>query len=640
MADTPVRDLDFDDIKASLKNYLRSQDTFKDYDFEGSSMNILLDLLAYNTHYQAFYANMIANEAFLDSAVVRNSVVSLAKHLNYTPRSIRASSITANVKYTPRQENSLSEAALVRTGGKYLQRGTPFVAKNADGKTVTFIPLENYRFEVVGGEFLARNVILYEGSLKLRSYIYNTKNSRQKIIIDDLNADISTLVVRVQKSVTDTQGSNDVWVRASDVNKLDGASTVYFVQEIEGGRWEVYFGDGVIGKAVENGNLVQIIYLSTSGPDANGIGNTDTATNPAFTSVNDTTFTASVIKDDNGTPQASSGGVEAETIESIKYYAPRNFQAQDRAVTADDYLAILAKEYSQRSDTFLVWGGEENDPPQYGKVFISIKPKNAAKLTITEKQSIARNILAGRNLVTVIPEVVDPDLTYLNMDITVRYDPVKIDVSAEGLSTFVRNNVIGYGEDTLDKFGANFRSSKFVSFVDDLTPSFNSTAISVVLEKRLEPQLGRTLPYTIKFDNPVKHPIDGYTPVVSSSAFYHLDLTSSLVTKPQVATYLDDDGYGNIRLYKVVNSQKTYFPGKIGTIDYAAGQIVLKSFSPIGIIDGSTTIKIRTEPANSDIYVRRNQVLLFNEDEINVTMIQEKTVIDRKASDTGFPFRI
>ncbi len=639
MANTPVRELDFDQIKQSLKDYLRGQEQFKDYDFEGSTMNILLDLLSYNTHYQAFYANMVANEAFLDSAVARNSVVSLAKQLDYRPRSKKSARVVVNVELVPISSTRSEPALTSVSGGKeYISAGTTFTARNSNGKSVSFVALDNNKFRVVGSRFLATNVTLNEGSLKTASFVVNTKDSLQKFIIDDTSIDIDTLTLRVQRSVTDTQGISDLWVRATDINTLNGDSTVFFVQESENGKWEIYFGDGIVGKAVENGNLISMVYLSTNGIDGNGIGNTDTATSPTFTSSNPE-YKVRVVQNDRGAPQGSFGGAEPETVDSIKYYAPRNYQAQDRAVTAEDYLALLAREYSLRSESFLVWGGEENDPPQYGKVFISIKPKNSAKLSITEKQSIANTILGQRNLVTVVPEVVDPDVTYINTEISVYYDPRATTATADVLATGVRTKVIEFSDTNLDQFGKNFRQSKFSSYIDSLDPAINSSSVTILLEKRIEPQFERTLPYTIKFDNKLFHPVDGYPSILDSSSFFYRDLTSSDVNKPTVAAYFDDDGYGNLRIYKRIGEERIYLSRKAGTVNYETGIVEIKAFSPIGIPDGSVEIKITVKPDQGDIFVRRNQVLVINPNEIDVNMIQEKTVIDRNASDSGFPYR-
>lgn len=635
MADTPIRDLDFDQIKNSLKDYLRGQEQFQDYDFEGSTMNILLDLLAYNTHYQAFYANMVANEAFLDSAVTRNSVVSLAKQLNYTPRSKKAARVNVSVELIPIEGARDAPAVITVAANKeILPIGKSFSARDPSGRSINFVTLENYTFRVIDGRFFVDNAVLYEGSLQTASFIVNSKDANQKFIIEDENIDIDSLIVRVQRSVTDSQGLDEVWTRVDDINKLDGNATVFFVQESEGNRWEIYFGDGVLGRSVENGNLISVVYLRTNGISGNGIGNTDTEQSPAFTteSTSTSTYVVSVSRGD-GIVQPSFGGADSETIESIKYYAPKNFQAQDRAVTTSDYLTALAKDYSIRSESFLVWGGEENDPPQYGKVFISVKPRNASKLSIQEKQSISRNILAPISMLTVTPEVVDPDVTYINPTVVVYYDQRKTISTSDVISQGIREKILQYGDENLDQFGKNFRQSKFSSYIDGLDQSINSSSTSIALEKRLEPQFGRSLPYTIKFDNSILHPIDGYPPVLSSSSFFFTDSNGS------VAAYLDDDGYGNIRVYKLVGRERIYIKRKAGTINYSDGLVELKSFAPLGTPDGNVEIKFTVVPERGDVFVRRNQVLVINDDAIDITVVPEGTIIDRNASDANFPYR-
>jgi hypothetical protein len=367
------------------------------------------------------------------------------------------------------------------------------------------------------------------------------------------------------------------------------------------------------------------------------VGNTDSAGSRTFSSIDN--YDVSVVTDENGTPQASYGGEDPESLESIRYYAPKSYQTQERAVTANDYLSILARDYSLRSDSFLVWGGEENDPPKYGKVFISIKPKNSSKLSVAEKQSISRSILRNKNVLTVIPEVVDPEVTYINPTILVYYDPMKTIVSSIELERAIRSRTITYSDENLNKFGSNFRLSKFSSYIDEQDPSINSNSVSILLEKRVEPLFNRTLPYTIIFDNALKHPMDGYPSILESTAFYYTDYTSTEVLKPSTVAYLDDDGYGVVRIYKVVNNTRVYLVNNTGTIDYQTGKIVLKSFAPLGIPDGSTTIKIRVVSDREDIFVRRNQVLEINSEGITVSAIQEKTVIDNKASDSSFLFR-
>ena len=349
-------------------------------------------------------------------------------------------------------------------------------------------------------------------------------------------------------------------------------------------------------------------------------------------STSTSTYVVSVSRED-GIVQPSFGGADSETIESIKYYAPKNFQSQDRAVTTSDYLTALAKDYSIRSESFLVWGGEENDPPQYGKVFISVKPRNASKLSIQEKQSISRNILAPISMLTVTPEVVDPDITYINPTVVVYYDQRKTISTSDVISQGIREKILQYGEENLDQFGKNFRQSKFSSYIDGLDQAINSSSTSIVLEKRLEPQFGKSLPYTIEFDNSILHPIDGYPPVISSSSFFFTDSNGS------VAAYLDDDGYGNIRVYKLVGQERIYIKRKAGTVNYSDGLVELKSFAPLGTPDGNVEIKLTMVPERGDVFVRRNQVLVINDDAIDITVVPESTIIDRNASDANFPYR-
>lgn len=642
MANTPIDSLDFDEIKRNLRDYLRGQDTFQDYDFEGSSLSIILDLLAYNTHYQAFYANMVASEAFLDSARKRNSVISLAKHLGYTPRSLKASRILVNVEYDPTKRDSNYSVAYSQASSRslYISRGTRFNARTSTGSTASFVTLDDFLIENINGSLIAKDVTLYEGLLRSQTFIYDTRDETQRLIIDDTSIDIDTITLSVSASINDTSGNSESWFRATDITVLNASSNAYFVQANEDGTWEIYFGDGILGRALENGNVIQVFYLSTRGPSMNGIGGDDLPESRSFRVVGEPWYVdVAVVTDNDGNPQPSYGGEDSESTDSIKFYSPKTYQAQERAVTANDYLSILARDYSLRSESFLVWGGEENDPPQYGKVFISIKPKNSAKLSITEKQAISRNILRQRNLMTVTPEVVDPDVTYINFTANVYFDPQKTNASANELARNIRTAVINYGQDNLNKFGSNFRSSKFSTEIDSYDSAINSSDISVILEKRLPLLFNRSLPYTLKYDNALNHPIPGYPSILSSSSFYYLDYTSDAVEKPQVESYLEDDGYGKLRIYKLVNEGKVYTVLNAGTVDYDTGTVVLKAFSPLGIPDGSVELKIRVVPSRDDIFVRRNQVLEINSDSITINAIEEKTVIDRSASDTKFPFR-
>ena len=635
-SNTPIQSLEFVEIKNNLKEYLSGQEQFKDYNFEGSALSIILDLLAYNTHYQAFYANMAANESFIDSAVMRPSVVSLAKHLNYTPRSKKAAQLLVDVVLTAGTVNESFTQSVIQ-GKQFIEQGTVFRGKDVDGKSVNFVALETYKAVRRSNENIVKDVTLYQGYLKQVSYIANTQGGTDaRFTIPDLNVDIDSVTVLVQKSQLDTTGSSQLWKRTTDINKLNSTSTVFFVQEGRDGLWEIYFGDGVVGKAVENGNVVTLRYLVTNGSAGNGIGFDETSVKRSITCNDSRVEEVRIKTDSNGKIQVSFGGQDSEDIESIRYYAPRNYQAQDRAVTTDDYKALLGREYASRADSFFIWGGEENDPPQYGKVFISIKPKVGTRLSTSEKQAIERTILGERNLVTITPEVVDPDILYINPSVTLYYDESKTTLNKSGMESRIVDLIKAFNTNYLGLFERNFRMSKFSSIIDGAAPAINSNSTDITLSKMFEPNLGRAAPYSIKFDNPILHPVDGYTPVLSSTMFGYQDATSPLENKPVVDCYLDDDGYGNVRIYKQVGSTKVVVNRNIGSINYSTGLVSLRNFKPENLDDGETDITVTVVPEKKDIFVRRNQIVIIDDLTISVTAIPEKTVIDRGASDSAF----
>lgn len=624
----PVDNLDFDAIKTNLKQFLKGQDRFKDYDFEGSGMNILLDLLAYNTHYQAFYANMVANESFIDSAVKRQSVVSLAKQLGYTPRSYKASTAVVDVVW-----NSPSAAfrAAVARGEVFITRGETFTATGG-GSVFTFLPLQNYKVLNEGDNCIARNVEIKEGRFQTFTYIVNESDTAQQFVIPETSIDTSTLRIRVTKSAKDITGINDIWQPVIDINSVDASTNAYFLQEIEEQRYQILFGDGLVGRKPTDGNAIIIEYLVTRADEANGV---QTFRYSGSLSNAEVTPVVTPILDNEGNPQVSFGGSEPEDIESIRYYAPRNYQAQERTVTAEDYKTILARDY-KTADSILVWGGEENDPPQYGKVFVSIKPQNASKLSTLEKLSIQNTILQRKNVLGITAEVVDPDYIYIVLDATVRYNPNGTNLSSTDLEQLVSDTIDAYALEKLGKFGLNFRFSKFASFIDSINQSFTSTDADIRIQKRFEPVVGRQGVYTIKFnfDNEIYHPLDGYPSVVSSTPFGYYDST----TGTNVDAYLEDDGYGNIRIYKFVGEEKIILSSEAGIIDYSTGTISLIDFNPTYILPStSTEIAVTVVPVSKDIFTRRNQIILFDKENSNITVVPDSFRLERRQTGSSFP---
>lgn len=632
-SNTPINSLDFDEIKSNLKEFLRGQTQFKDYDFEGSSLSIILDLLAYNTHYQAFYANMVANESFLDSAVIRNSVVSLAKHLDYVPRSKKAATLVVDVYYP----NDTATTDQVFKGTLFLEAGTLFRGVDENGKFINFVNLESMKVERRNGQNVAASVNLKQGILNRSSFVANTQEGNRPVFsIPDKDIDIDTLVARVSRSTTDSTGSGLLWNRVRDITRIDGTSPVFFVQQGRDSLWEMYFGDGIIGKALENGNVVTITYLKTSGSGGNNVGYDDSASARSIRPVGDTDISEVVVlTDDDGNPNPSFGGREQEDTQSIKFYAPKAYQAQERAVTSNDYLAILGREYSDRADSFFIWGGEESDPPQYGKVFISIKPKIGIRLSLQEKQSIERTILQGRNLVTITPEVVDPDVISIQPRVLFYYDEGKTTLSASTIEGRISDFILAYTAEQLGRFSKNFRMSRLTSAINASSPASISSSMTILISKELELNLGSAFTYKISFDNPLYHPLDGYTPILSSEMFGYRDTTSTALVQPNVDAFMEDDGFGNIRIFKLVGPQKVYLVLKAGTVNYETGAIVLSNFKPEYLADGETSLKVTVEPRNPDILARRNQILQLIDPQ--VTAVPERVIIDNNNSDSAFP---
>jgi hypothetical protein len=494
------------------------------------------------------------------------------------------------------------------------------------------MPMQNYKVVLEGNNCVARNVEIKEGRFQTFTYVVNGANPSQRFIIPESQIDTSTLRVRVVKSVKDTTGIVDVWALVTDINSIDASSNAYFLQSVETDKYEILFGDGIIGRKPDDGNAIIIEYLVTRADDANGVQNFRYSG-----SINGAGVTPSIVvaTDEKGIPQSSYGGSQPEDIESIRYYAPRNYQSQERTVTAEDYKTILTRDYTS-ADSILVWGGEESDPPQYGKVFVSIKPQNADKLSTLEKLSIQNTILQRKNVLGITPEVVDPDYTYLVLNMTVRYDSSLTKLSASDLETLMNTTVDAYMTERLGKFGLNFRFSKFVTYMDGINQSITSTNANIRLQKRFEPILGKSGIYTIKFnfDNEVYHPIDGYPSVLSSSAFGYLD-TDGIT---QVTAYMEDDGYGNIRIYKLVGSEKITLVEKAGTINYSNGTIGLIDFNPIYILPASSTeIALTIVPLNKDIFTRRNQILVIDKENSNITVVPDSFRTERQQTSSAFP---
>ena len=589
-----ISQLDFDGIKDNLKTFLSQQDEFTDYDFEGSGMNILLDVLAYNTHYLGYNANMLANEMYLDSADQRASVVSLAKQVGYTPKSATASQATIDVLV-----NNATGASIT------MSRGTTFTT-TVDDTSYSFVNNAEVIITPSDGVYKFSNLVVYEGTYLNYKYTANTTDTDQRFIIPNDNVDTTTLTVKVQESSSDS--TTNSYTLVTGITGLESTSKVYFLQEVENGRFEVYFGDGVLGQAIKDGNIVILDYITCNRDEPNGATTfTLSGTVGGFSNVTITTV------------GNAAGGNDPETIKSIKYNAPRDYTAQDRAVTADDY-KVLVKSLYANAQSVQVYGGEDAATPDYGKVYISIKAKSGSNLTEVTKDSIVAS-LKSYAVASVTPVIIDPETTYIILTTTFKYDSSLTTKDVSTLQTDVSDAITSYNTDTLEDFTGMFRYSAVGKIIDGADTSILSNITTIRLYKYITPTLNSALKYTLSFNNAFYNPHSEHNKtaggIVSSTGFKINDDSSTN------EHFLDDDGAGNMRVYYLSGTTRIYTSSTYGTIDYTTGEIILTSahITSISNVDGAASTKVRVfvKPDSNDIVPVRNQVLSIDTTNSTIT---------------------
>ena len=581
---TQVSNLDFNQIKTSLKEYMRAQSDFTDYDFEGSTLSVLLDTLAYNTYYTAFNTNMVVNELFIDSATLRDNVVALAKQLGYRPKS--ATSPTAYVSFTVTYTNATTDTELI------LKKGTGFTA-TYDNNVYNYVVLDDVKAQVANGVATFTDVAVNEGTQLTNTFVINSASKSQRFILDNRNIDTNTIRVKVYP----TGGSfNEPYLIADNILGVDGTSKVFFLDEIEDERYEILMGDGVLGKKLENNARIEVSYLITSGPESNGVRSfvfSGVLENP--NNVSPSSFSVTI----NSTV-AAAGGEEIESTAKIKYTAPKAYGTQERAVTADDYEAIVRKVYPATSD-IIIFGGEDQEPPQYGKVFIVLKPTDASYLTSLTKNKIVAD-LKKYVVASVEPQIVDPSILYVEMNSKIYYNSLITDQTP----TQIRDKVIGSIQSYIDtsdteKFNGKFRYSKFVGVIDDADISINSNLTSVMMRKDFYPQLNSTFYYEVCFQNAFDEDCDD--PVLSSTGF-------RVTEYPNFDVYVEDRDK-KIVLYRLdtITGEKVVLDSDIGDIDYVKGELKMYALT---IIKGSffdNRISLRVKPLSNDIKAMREVYL-------------------------------
>ena len=601
-----ISELDFDAIKVNLKNFLSKQSEFSDYNFEGSGFAILLDLLAYNTHYLGFNANMLANEMYLDSADIRANIVSLAKMLGYTPTSAKAPVASLDIIV-----NGPVGTTLV------MDKGTTFTT-SVDGTTYNYITNEEISTSPVDGVFKFSNVSVYEGTATQFRYTVDEQDPDQKFIIPSANADTSTLKVKVQTSLQDA--TSTTFTQVTGLTKLSDESAIYFLNETETGKFQVTFGDGVLGRKLQQGNIVILDYIVSNKSLSNGAKTfTPAGTIGGFSDIQVTT------------KSVSQGGSEAETKESIRYNAPLQYTAQDRAVTTSDYEGKVLSIYPN-AQSVSAWGGEDDETPVYGVVKIAIKAASGSTLTTQTKKDIVDR-LKEYNVGSITPQIVDPEVTSILLTCNAKFDAASTTKDAETLKSDIITKLTDYNTSTLQKFDSVFRYSKVVKEIDDADVSILSNITTLKIRKSFAPTLNSSLKYNVYFRNALYNPHTGHNSTMGGI----LSSTGFKVNGSDLEQFLDDDGQGNVRRYYLSGATRVYTNSTQGTIDYSTGAITINSLqvTTISNIRGSASsvIELTVQPSSNDIVPVRDQILEI--DIANSTINVDKDTFVGGASDAG-----
>ena len=598
MSNLRIAELDFDQIKTNLKNYLHAQNEFSDYDFEGSGLSVLLDILAYNTHYNAYLANMVVNEMFLDSAVKRSSAVSIAKHLGYTPVSARGAVANLDIVVT----NPTGLPAVLT-----MDRYTPFTS-TVDSTVYTFLTTEAKTATRVGSTYTFSGIDVTEGTLLSYSYVVSDTTPAAKYEIPSEGVDTTTIKVSVQTSASDT--ASTTYALTTDITGLDDTSTVYFLEQNPQGKYQIYFGDGVIGKALTAGNIISIQYLVSSG----SVVNVSSTVSQSFTAGSTIGGSSNIVTTVNSN---STGGADAEGITSIKFNAPRVNASKNRAVTATDYEALILANYAG-AESVSVWGGEDNDPPYYGKVMISLKPYSGYTISDATKESIKNNILKTKQAITVNPVFVDPSYSYVNLTADIGYNSSITTFSSDQIKSVVNSAILNYFSTNLQKFNKPYIHSALVQDILNTNTSITSAVLTLKLQKRFIPTLNTTNILSgdtaIKFRNTLK-------PGSISSSYFYISVNgvSTLVKITDLPNDNppSDTGSGVLRLINIVNN--TIVSTNIGSVNYGTGVVSISGITPTGIPTGIIDIRITAsiQEANYNLNVSRGEVLVLDDSTTN-----------------------
>ena len=589
--------LDFEQIKITLRDYLQSNSEFTDYDFEGSNLSTILDVLAYNTYINSYNANMIANEVFIDSATLRENVVALARNVGYLPRSRKSSRASINFfvdvsEITPNPANlTLRAGPVASTGGQF------------NGQSFVFGVPEDITVSVSDGIALFEGIEVYEGTYLSQSFVYSSRNKNQKFILPNSGIDLDSLVVSVRPSVDSsvsvkyTKQDN---LFSEDTNSVvNSNSNIYFIHEVSGEQYELIFGDGVFGKALEDGNIIDVSYILTSGSDGNGITNFTFSGSLYYTRNSvENTITSGISLLTSVNP--SSGGESIESIDSVRKFAPQVYATQNRALSANDYEILIPSKIYPETESISVFGGEDLVPPQFGKVFISIKPRNGDFVPNLIKQNIKRD-LKRYAVAGIVPEILDLKYLFVETRSNVYYNP-NLAPSSSFVSSKIQRDITAYSESSdLNRYGARFKYSKFLKVIDQSHESVTSNITTIEMRRDLRLATSETAEYAIDFGNQFHiKSMNGFN--IRSSAFRVLNINTDVYLFDVPSS---DRERGQIGLFSLNSGTSTPVIQRrnVGVINYKTGRITL---DPINIVSGKTKdgvqiLEISASPESNDV---------------------------------------
>ena len=587
-------DLDFETISENIKTYLKGQDKFKDYDFEGSNLNVLIDMLAYAGHVSGLNTNIAASELFLDSAQIRKNVVSRAKDLGFVPASEKASGAQLEVKMSNIRK---PDGTIPTANDMTMPRGHNFDTVY-DGVTYNFVNTTSVVPTRDGLNFSYPTVDIVQGQYITDSFVFDSQIKNSKFVLSNARVDRSKLEVSVNSN-----GIVSKYTLSTEVSTITSSSRVFYAQENEEGFLEIYFGDDVLGKGLVDGDLISATYITVDDIHADGA--------KLFTmkdSING--FANATIT----TLSNASGGSEKEDIESIKFKATKFYTSQNRLVTLNDYKAKVS-EYYPNADAVAVWGGEDNDPPQYGKVFISLKPQNSDYLSVAEKAEVQTK-LNQLNMLTVRPEIVDAEIVKILLTTVFKYNTNDTTLSKGELETIVRNAIVNFDNTNLNNFDSIFRHSNLVKDIDNANTAILSNITNVRLEKKKLIEIGKSEGLVIEFGNGFFHPHDGHNKASGGI----LTTTGFKVDGDSVNTYFfDDDGSGVIRRYSMQSGVRVFADLAAGTIDYTSGKISIDAIKFTSTVNSDTSIDFTVLPSSDDVVAIRGSLIDISVDDIKVS---------------------